>query len=169
MPSRTQRLFSAGGLVFKKENNQVLYLLRLPKANPGYHAKIVWTLPKGWLDDTDGGKSPGPLATGHTIPTESQIQTAALKEVEEEAGIQAQIIQKLATIKYFFDDHNQNRILKVVTFYLMEYIKNSPKGHNFETEAVIWLSYEKAKTQLAYPNEASLLTQAHRELTSLAK
>lgn len=165
MPISAKRIFSAGGLVYKKERKQILYLLRLPKDNPNYHAKIAWTLPKGWIDDSSDGKFPGPQASGKIKPTEEQIQTAAIKEVAEETGVLAKIIHKLATINYFFTDKDHKQILKFVTYYLMEYVQNTPEGHDTETETTAWLPYQKARSQLAYPKEKSLLDKAHEYLT----
>lgn len=162
MPTQTQ--FSAGGLVYKKENNQVLWLLRLPRANPKYRAKIVWTFSKGWLDDTANGTRPGPLASGQIKATSDQIQAAALREVAEEGGVKAKIITKLKTIKIFFADEDKNKVLKFITYFLMEYQKDLPQGPGQETEAVIWLSYEAARQKLGYSSERQLLDLAHQKL-----
>jgi predicted NUDIX family NTP pyrophosphohydrolase len=46
------RQFSAGGVVYKKEAGNTLFLLKRNSLSPGYYASGEWSLPKGWLDDS---------------------------------------------------------------------------------------------------------------------
>lgn len=169
MEKRTQRTphtvreFSAGGVVFKKEGAKILWLVT--KSSP---SKIVpssyWRLPKGKLDDENGDKS-GPLARGEKKASENQIQDVALKEVREEGGVRAKIIEKIGTQKYFFTFQGE-KILKFVTFYLMEWEKDLAEGTSFETEEVAWLPHDKAKELLKYNGEKETLDKAKVVLES---
>jgi 8-oxo-dGTP pyrophosphatase MutT (NUDIX family) len=170
------REFSSGGVVYKRSlRSKDLKKLRtnssklktewlITKSTPSdLFPKNVWRLPKGWLDDAGDGKSPGPLASGIIKATEEQIQKAALREVEEEGGIKADIVTKIGTETYFLNVAG-TRIMKFVTFYLMELVKDMPKGPSFETAEVAWLSYEDAKKKLSYSSERKVLERAHELL-----
>jgi 8-oxo-dGTP pyrophosphatase MutT (NUDIX family) len=162
-----KREFSAGGIVFKKKDNSIFWLIA--KSAPSkLYPKSVWRLPKGWLDDKNGGKNPGPLATGARKATEKILREAALKEVREEGGVEAKIIEKLGTDKYFYTQKSV-KILKFVTFYLMEWLADLPDGPDFETEKVAWLLFEKARKKLEYPREKKTLDKASLLLRNKAK
>ena len=57
---------------------------------------------------------------GHREIYESEEQTA-LREVEEETGIKAEIIEKVGKTQYFYYEEG-SRVLKTVVFYLMKCI-----------------------------------------------
>jgi 8-oxo-dGTP pyrophosphatase MutT (NUDIX family) len=157
------REFSAGGVVFKKsksKNQKADILWMVTKAVPSrLFPKSVWRLPKGWLDDKARGSKPGPLASGEKKATEDELQKAALREVEEEGGIRAKIVSKLGTEKYFLTISGK-RVLKFVTFYLMEWESDLAKGFDFETEKVAWLPFEDAHKRLSYSGEKKILEKA---------
>ena len=170
-----RREFSSGGVVYRrtknpKEGNRILWLVTKSKPSRLF-PKHVWRLPKGWLDDEDGGKNPGPLASGKKKAGEEDLQRAALREVKEEGGIEARIVSKLGTEKYLFTipDENKNsnksrKVLKFVTFYLMEWKKDLPGGFGFETEAIEWLPYEEAYKRLSHSGERAVLRKAKERL-----
>ena len=72
--------FSSGGVVFKKKDNKILWLITLSSPSKLY-PHSYWRLPKGWLDDKNG--QPGPLAKGERKAGEKELQKTALREVEE--------------------------------------------------------------------------------------
>ncbi len=162
-----RREFSAGGVVFKrvKESFDKTQWL-VTKSRPSeLFPKPAWRLPKGWLDDKDRGKSPGPLASGARKATEKELQGAALKEVREEGGVETAILSKVGTERYFYTLSGE-KILKYVTFYLMEWKKDLPEGPGLETEKVEWLSYERARKRLSYSGEKKVLDKAREILLS---
>jgi len=161
------REFSSGGVVYKEIKNQkgedkVFWLLTKSKPSKLF-PKSVWRLPKGWLDDVDDGKKPGPLASGKIKATEEDLQEAAIREVREEGGIEAEIISKLGTEKYFLTISDK-KILKFVTFYLMKWKHNLSEGFGFETESVEWLPYKDVYEKLSYPGEKRVLEKAKETL-----
>jgi 8-oxo-dGTP pyrophosphatase MutT (NUDIX family) len=160
---RITREFSAGGVVFKKLKTQSLKVKTLwlvTKSNPSQlYPKAVWRLPKGWLDDRNQGKNPGPLASGEKKATETKIREAAIREVEEEGGIKVKIIQKIGIERYFLTI-GARRILKFVIFYLMEWLEDKKEGFGFETSEIKWLSYEEARKILSYSGEKKTLDKA---------
>jgi len=154
---KTVREFSAGGVVFKKQNDKVLWLVT--KSTPSeINPKGFWRLPKGWLDDEDE-EVPGPLTRGEKKATGNDLRKTALREVKEEGGVEAKIIDKIDTLQYFFTS-TRGKVLKFVTFYLMEHVRDLPEGHDHETEEIAWLPFEKARKRLSYSSEKKVLSKA---------
>jgi len=161
-----KREFSAGGAVFKKlkisrearscsagknQKPKILWILIKPKGGDKFHDKIRWQLPKGWIDE------------GETS------QEAALREVKEEGGVEAKIVDKIDTIKWFFKDIYQGKgelTLKTVTFYLMEWQKDTKEGPGEETAEVVWLPYEEAYEKLTFKSEKEILEKAKKLLAT---
>lgn len=127
--------------------------------------KTSWTLPKGWLDDSDTEGVPGPMARGEVKAKETDLQKAALREVREEAGVEAKIIKKIGHTKYIFNHPEKGRIFKVVTFYLMEYVSDILEGYGFETSEVAWLPYEAAYRKLSFSSEKQIIKKAQEMLS----
>jgi 8-oxo-dGTP pyrophosphatase MutT (NUDIX family) len=159
------REFSAGGVVYKKERRGKTSWLVAKSAPSELFPKGFWRLPKGWLDDTGGGDKPGPLAKGMQRATQEELRQAAIREVVEEGGVEAKIVDKIGTERYFFTVSGR-RILKFVTFYLMEWVKDLPEGPAFETEKVVWLLYKEARARLTHSGEKKTLDKAKRLLDS---
>lgn len=161
----TVREFSAGGVVFKREDGKILWLVRkqavLPKS---LYPKDIWNLPKGWLDDEDEAV-PGPLTKGEKKATEEDLRKTALREVKEEGGVEVKIVEKIGTLRYFFTS-TRGKALKFVTFYLMEHVHDLPEGHDHETEEIAWLPFEKARKKLSYSNEKKIISKAKTLLDS---
>jgi ADP-ribose pyrophosphatase YjhB (NUDIX family) len=161
------RQFSAGGVVYKKNNGEILFLLRKNTSNSGYYASNEWSLPKGWLDDAPDGINPGPLTLGQKRATEDQIRNTALKEVAEEGGVSARIISRLGTTKFFFVDHNKQKVWKTVIFYLMEYQSDLPGGPGWESSGVSWKNADQAREMLKKrKGEAQLISKAEKLVIS---
>ena len=153
-----KREFSAGGVVFKKNGNTLVWLIT--QHNPSERIpKPIWRLPKGWIDNKSED-SPGEVASGIRRGSEDEIRKAALREVREEGGVEARIEQKLGTIKLFFT-LNGERILKFVTFYLMRWTKDLRQGYGDETQSIEWLPFEEAYKKLEYSSEKAVLKKAN--------
>jgi len=159
------RQFSSGGVVYKKYNGSVLWLVT--KSAPSeIYPDPVWRLPKGWIDN-DTPDIPGPMASGRIKADEESLQKAGLREVAEEGGIYARIIVKIGTSKYFMN-FPKGRVMKFVTFYLMEWMKNCPDSFDSETAETKWLPFGEAYKKLTYSNERGVLKKAQDLLASLA-
>jgi 8-oxo-dGTP pyrophosphatase MutT (NUDIX family) len=156
------RQFSSGGVVFKKDNNSVLWLIT-KSATSDLYPDAVWRLPKGWIDN-DAPDVTGPMASGRVKADEESLRKAALREVAEEGGVKAKIVQKIETIKYVFNAPDMGKILKFVTFYLMEFVAELPEGHDEETSEVDWLTFEDAKKRLSFSGEKQILSKAQEIL-----
>src|SRR3954447_1392547 len=91
--------FSAGGVVFNAARD-VVVIVPTRRAADGSR---VLALPKG---HPDGAESPA---------------DAALREVREETGVDAEVVEELGDIRYWYM-RGGRRIAKVVSFYLLEYV-----------------------------------------------
>lgn len=169
-----KREFSAGGVVFrrvkepfgkaqdKQGSKSVKTLWLVTKSTPSeLYPKGIWRLPKGWLDDE--GEGPGPMARGIKKTSEVELQNAALREVKEEAGVEARITAKIGTETRFFTSGDE-KVMKFVTFYLMERLRDLPEGPELETSEVAWLSYQIARKRLSYSGEKRTLDKARQIL-----
>ncbi len=129
-----KREFSAGGIVF---NDQSQVLLTQNSAN--HH----WGFPKGLIDQGQISKE------------------AALREVKEEGGVEAEIIGKVGDSKYVYTHpETKDRIFKVVTIYLMKYLSGDPKDHDWEVSEGGWFKPEEALEQLSFSADKALLKKA---------
>ena len=152
---------SAGGLVYKIENNKIFWLLIKTISNfkSGKNKKrekdgAVYKFPKGHLHKNEF------------------LKEAALREVEEEGRVKAKIITKLASNDYvIWDKEQKKKIIKKVTFFLMQYLEQSNLKY-YDTEMVLereWFSFEEASRLLAYDSEKELLKKAKVQLEILLK
>lgn len=160
------REFSSGGAVFRKFDGEVKWLVAASIPSKLF-PKVVWRLQKGWIDNKSH-HVPGPMASGKVKADEESLQKAALREVAEEGGVEAKIIQKIGSEKIFFKHPARGLILKFVTYYLMEWQRDLPEGHDDETSEIAWLRYEDARKRLGYSGEKKILDKAKTLLASLA-
>lgn len=126
---------SAGGLVLKCEDGTYCGLVI------GRNTPRIWGLPKG-----------------HVEPREAPELTA-IREVEEETGIKAQIIEKLADIRYWFYS-NRMKVSKVVHFFLMRYVDGAPTPQTGEVDEASWIPLDKMTGLLTHLNERRLAVLA---------
>jgi 8-oxo-dGTP pyrophosphatase MutT (NUDIX family) len=126
---------SAGGIVFKKEKNKTFVLVT---QHSGHHG---WVFPKGLIDEG-----------------EDKTKTA-LREVKEEGGVEAKIIQELPAVEYFYKFENQT-IKKKVTYFLMEYISGNIEDHDWEMEDAQWLEVDQVEERLTYKTDKQVFQKA---------
>lgn len=107
-----------------------------------------WGLPKGAVSD------------GETS------EQAALREVAEETGLQAEIIRALDTIEYFFRA-GDTLIRKRVDFYLMRYLTGELTPQLSEVDDVEWVELSEAISRASFESERKLLEVASQD-SSLA-
>jgi 8-oxo-dGTP pyrophosphatase MutT (NUDIX family) len=98
------------------------------------------------------------LPKGHPEPGESS-QDAALREVREETGLEATPVEKLGDIRYWYARDGQ-RVLKIVSFFLLRYRSGRLDDHDHEVEEALWIPLEEAATRLAYRGEKEMAKAA---------
>jgi bis(5'-nucleosidyl)-tetraphosphatase len=137
---------SAGAIIFRKENEKILYLLLYYPSLSHRAEKNFWDFPKG-----------------HIEKKEKEIDTVK-REVFEETGIEnIKIITGFKEkIKYFFKWQGET-ILKYVTFYLAETdqkkISISKEHLNWQ-----WLEFKEAYALLTHKTSKDILLKAHQFL-----
>jgi 8-oxo-dGTP diphosphatase len=136
--------FSAGGVVFKKESNQLRILVCQHSQHHG------WVFPKGLIGDK--------------IKKEGKEETA-LREVMEETGVSAKIIKPLEPVEYWYV-FNKEKIKKTVYYFLMEYVSGDIKKHDLEMENVEWLKEDEAESRLTYRADKQTWQQARKLLVT---
>jgi mutator protein MutT len=104
------------------------------------------------------GRTVVALPKGHVDPGETPEQ-AAEREVREEAGVEAQIVEKLGDVRYWYQ-RDGRRIAKVVSFYLFDYRSGDVADHDHEVEEARWVALETALTELTYRGEREMVARA---------
>jgi len=167
------REFSAGGVVLRKMRGRWFVAVIEPHMTrpkkPANHAKprepatsALIALPKGAIDN---GEKP---------------DQTAVREVREETGVHADLIGKLADIKYYYVRNwgDNARVFKIVSFYLLLY-RSGRLGQiapemRIEVQRAFWLPLQEAPTKLIYKGEREVVQRAleyvkiHPELGSNA-
>ncbi len=136
--AETRREFSAGGVIWRREDGRLQVVLVQPAG------KNVWTLPKGRLD-----------------PGESMVDAAA-RETREETGLQVAAGEKLGDISYVFSWHDSPdaplvRIFKRVRYFLMTATGGDLSQHDNETEVSAWFDLDDALSRAAYRGDREIL------------
>ena len=132
---------SAGGIAIRIEDG-VAYAACIGRRNRA--GRLEWCLPKGHLE---GGETP---------------EEAAVREVAEETGINAEVIQPLGTIDYWFTGDDR-RVHKVVHHFLLEAHGGDITSDNDpdqEAEEARWIAVTNLARELAFPNERKMAQAA---------
>jgi len=98
------------------------------------------------------------LPKGHPEPGES-VAEAATREVREETGLDARLIERVGDVRYFYARDGE-RVLKVVTFFLFRYRSGSVRDHDHEVDGAEWVPLEEAPARLTYAGERKLAETA---------
>lgn len=100
------------------------------------------------------------MASGSVKADEDSLQMAAVREVWEEGGVSAKIVEKIGTTKYSYNNPDRGYIFKFVTYYLMEYINDNPDGHDNETAEINWLPFDQALKKLSFSGDKQMFKKA---------
>lgn len=98
------------------------------------------------------------LPKGHPDGAESAAD-AALREVREETGVQAEVVDQLGEVKYWYQRDGQ-RVAKIVAFFLLRYVSGSLDDHDHEVEEARWMPLEQAARELSYAGERDMAARA---------
>ncbi len=158
------RAYSAGGVVFRlapmssPENNFLVEHYKLEPGTPGLEDMVsmevvlvgrshagIWALPKG------------------TPQSGETIEQVAVREAQEETGLQVRLIAYIGSISYSFV-RDQVRYHKQVRHFLLEAIGGDTAMHDHEYDLVEWFPLPEACRRLTYQNEVNILYQAEEML-----
>jgi len=115
------------------------------------------------VEVTRRGKRVLSLPKGHPDPGETAEQ-AAVREVREEAGVTAEVEDKLGDVRYWYALHGERR-MKVVSFFLCRYRSGSVRDHDDEVDGALWVPLADAPARLEYRGERDLAQRALEALT----
>ena len=136
--NRTRHEISAGGVVYRRTDTGVDVALAARRTRAG---KLAWGLPKGLIDE------------GETR------EQAAVREVREETGLEAEIERFLERISYFYVWEGV-RVAKVVHFFLMRATGGDVSRHDHEMEDVAWFPLSDAAAGCEYKGERAVVERA---------
>ena len=128
------REFSAGGVVVRRMQGQPFVAVVRVRDE-------ILALPKG---HPDGEESPA---------------AAAQREVREETGVEAELVEKLGDIRYWYARGGE-RVMKIVSFFLFRYRSGTVADHDHEVEEALWIPLEEAPGRLAYKGEREMAESA---------
>jgi 8-oxo-dGTP pyrophosphatase MutT (NUDIX family) len=135
----TETQVSSGGVAFRQQDDAIeVALISVGK-------KARWQLPKGLV-----------------APGEAPEQTA-LREVREEAGIEAELVAPLDQIEYWYYGQRRGKRIryhKYVHFYLLRYLAGNVLDHDHEVNEARWVGVEQARSMLAFASERKVVEQA---------
>jgi 8-oxo-dGTP pyrophosphatase MutT (NUDIX family) len=134
------REFSAGGVVVRRmDGRPFVVVVRVRNA--------ILALPKGHPNDAESAAA------------------AALREVREETGVEADLVEKLGDIRYWYA-RGGRRVMKVVSFFLFRYRSGDVADHDHEVEEALWIPLAEAPERLAYKGERQMAASALSRLAS---
>jgi 8-oxo-dGTP pyrophosphatase MutT (NUDIX family) len=144
----TRRAVSAGGLVIDDRPDGRWVVLIAHRNAAG---TIQWTLPKGGLEEGEA------------------LAQAAVREVREETGLDAEVVDKLGVVDYWFVWRpDEVRYHKFVHYFLMRHRGGDMAARDDEAEEVVWLPFSEALERLSHANERDLVQAAAQPVSERA-
>jgi 8-oxo-dGTP pyrophosphatase MutT (NUDIX family) len=139
----TQREVSAGGVVYRRGDDGIEVVLASRRTRRG---DLAWGLAKGGIERGESRED------------------AAIREVREETGLDAEIEADLGDTRYIYVWEDV-RIRKRVHFFLMRHTGGDVDDRDDEMEEVRWFPLERARKRAAYRGERDVLARAAELLT----
>ena len=154
------REISAGGVVVRRSGEDWEIAVIEPRKDSSRSGtgakksphKVTLALPKGLVDRGEAAEQ------------------TAVREVQEETGLSASVITKLADIKYVYVRSwgDQERVFKIVSFYLLRYesgqIDDVKPEMRIEVRHALWVALKEAEKKLAYRGERDVVRRAQEYL-----
>lgn len=137
--------YSAGGIVYRIENQQPQFLL-IKNAAFKDPVKTYWGFPKGHLEENE---------------TPDQ---AALREVEEETNVKVELIELVDEIEYTYNHPQKGLTKKRVDYFLMRFVEGEEKPQEKEILELGWFFAEDALNILSFSQNKTLLKKALAKL-----
>jgi 8-oxo-dGTP pyrophosphatase MutT (NUDIX family) len=138
----TRSEVSAGGVVYRRSDDGAEIVLAARRTRRG---DLAWGLPKGLIEP------------------EETPEEAAVREVREETGLEAEVEASLGDIRYFYVWEGV-RVRKAVHFFLMRATGGDVSLHDHEMEVVQWFPLSVALRRATYKGEREVLQRAAERL-----
>ncbi len=135
--------FSAGGVVYRRNEEGKLEILLI-------RVKNRWSFPKGNIEKGE--------------PKDQ----AALREVKEETGVDAEIVEYLGEVDYWYS-MGLTRIHKFVYYYLMKYAGGDIVPQKEEIDEAKFIPFENVKETLSYPTDKEVFDRATKVLKKIGE
>ena len=135
---QTRSEVSAGGVVYRRGDDGIEIALAARRTRRG---ELAWGLPKGMIE-----------------PDETEEQ-AAVREVLEETGLEAEVEHDLGDIRYFYVWEGV-RVRKRVRFFLMRATGGDVSNHDTEMEDVRWFPLPPRAKRATYRGEREVIERA---------
>ena len=132
--------FSAGGIVYKKSPSLQILVCQ----HSQHHG---WVFPKGLIDKGE------------------EKEETAVREVEEETGIEAEIEKNLTPSEYWYEWEG-DKIKKTVYFFIMKFLGGDPANHDYEMEQVEWIDYNDVSERLTFASDKKAWEEARKLITN---
>ena len=133
--------FSAGGVVYKKEDDKIFILVGQHSGHKG------WVFPKGLIGDHKEGE---------------KKEDTAVREVKEETGIEGKIEKELSPITYWYVWEGEKR-RKTVYYYIMRCVGGRLEDHDWEMSEVKWIEKDKVLETLVLQSDTSKVSLENKE------
>ncbi len=146
MTEKVERVLSAGGVVFRKNKKKGDIEVLLVQ-HSGHHG---WGFPKGHVEEGET-----PAFTAH-------------REVEEEAGVRGEILEKAGTTTYFYVMEGR-KFFKTVVYFLMRFVENVEPTHAWEIENKEWLPINQVARRLTFDDDKKMWQQVAKRLRAIGK
>lgn len=137
-----KRVFSAGGIIIRDFDGEKKVLVAQHSKHKG------WDFPKGHIELGESA------------------QQAAVREVEEETGVRAEIIEKVGATEYFYWEEG-SKVLKTVVYFLMKYEGEGEATTAFEISDMVWLRPEEVEAKLTFKDTKELWKKAKTKIVNI--
>lgn len=136
-----KRIFSSGGIVVKDDGG--------PKVLVTQHSKhLGWDFPKGHVESGEA------------------VEAAAIREVEEETGVIAEIVEKVGRSEYFYKEGTE-KVFKTVIYFLMKYVGEGVATTAEEVSAIVWLDPKDVEGRLTFKGSKEVWKAARERIKGL--